>query len=76
MGCLPRLHYEKQVWPMCQSYDNACSNYLGRLMMSKQPGPDETAEIRAYLKSIVRYGVIPDSIDATATALYWDKSAR
>lgn len=70
---LPKLHYEKQIWPMNQSYEDACSFYLGRVIMKKQLSDSETEVIKNYLKSIVNDGVISDNISTTVSTVYWEK---
>lgn len=30
---LPKIRYEKQAWPMKQTFDEACAFYLGRFEM-------------------------------------------
>jgi len=70
---LPKLHYEKQVWPMRQSFEDACSFYLGRVSMSKQLSESETEIVRDYLKSIMQDGIISDDISTTVVTMYWEK---
>lgn len=70
---LPKLHYEKQIWPMNQSYKDACSYYLGRVMMTKKLSENEMVDIKAYLKSIVNNNTITDQIHATVATVYWEK---
>lgn len=72
-GYLPKLHYEKQVWPMNQSFEDACSYYLGRVMTEKQLSESETADVKEYLRSLVKDGMISDQIDATVATMYWEK---
>ncbi len=72
-GYLPKLSYEKQIWPMNQSYDDACSFYLGRVAMAKQLSESETGIIKDYLKSIVSDGIISDNIYTTVATMYWEK---
>ncbi|MEN6351199.1 MAG: class I SAM-dependent methyltransferase [Syntrophomonas sp.] len=70
---LPKLYYEKQIWPMNQSYDDACSFYLGRAAMARQLSESETESIKDYLRSIVKDDIITDRINATVATLYWEK---
>lgn len=69
----PKLYYEKQLWPMNQSFEDACSYYLGRAAMGKQLSESETASIQDYLRSIIKDDRITDQIDATVATLYWSK---
>lgn len=72
-GYTPRFHYEKQVWPMNQSFEDACSYYLGRIAPAKQLSEKETAEIKNYLQSLLTDGIISDQIDTTTATIYWEK---
>lgn len=72
-GYQPKLHYEKQTWPMNQSYEDACSFYLGRAAMAKQLSESETKSIKDYLRSIIKDDMITDQINATVATLYWEK---
>jgi hypothetical protein len=73
LGYLPKLDYEQQVWPMNQTYEDACAYYIGRTMMAKQLNPEETAKIKEYLATITKEGRVIDQIDTTITTLYWEK---
>jgi SAM-dependent methyltransferase len=73
MGYFPNLAYEQQVWPMNQSYEDACSYYIGRTMMAKQLSSGEISEIKQYLASITTNGRVLDKIDTTITTIYWEK---
>jgi SAM-dependent methyltransferase len=76
MGYLPKLAYEHQVWPMNQSYDDACFYYIGRTTMAKQLTPDEIDKIKQYLASIkTAEGKVIDQIDTTITTIYWEKQS-
>ena len=72
-GFTPRFYYEKQIWPMNQSFEDACSYYLGRIMPVKQLSEKETADIKDYLHSLLTDGVISDKIDTTVATIYWGK---
>jgi SAM-dependent methyltransferase len=73
MGYLPKLAYEHQVWNMDQSYEDACSYYIGRTTMAKQLTPDDIDKVKQYLKSITKDGRITDQINTTITTIYWEK---
>jgi SAM-dependent methyltransferase len=73
MGYLPKLAYEHQVWNMNQSYEDACSYYIGRTMMAKQLAPDEISKVKQYLASITKEGRVVDQINTTITTIYWEK---
>jgi SAM-dependent methyltransferase len=72
-GYLPKLAYEKQIWDMNQTYEDACSYYIGRTMMAKQITADEINKIKEYLTSITKEGRVIDQIDTTITTIYWEK---
>lgn len=73
MGYLPKLAYENQIWKMDQSYEDACSYYLGRTTYAKQLTEDEQSAVKDYLSSITKDGRITDQINATVTTVYWEK---
>jgi SAM-dependent methyltransferase len=73
MGYLPKLAYEHQVWPMNQSYEDACSYYVGRTMMTKQLSPEEITQVKQYLASITHEGRVTDQINTTISTIYWEK---
>ncbi len=73
MGYLPKLAYENQIWKMDQSYEDACSYYLGRTTYAKPLTEDESNAVKEYLSSITKDGRITDQINATVTTLYWEK---
>jgi SAM-dependent methyltransferase len=75
MGYLPKIAYDHQVWNMNQSYDVACSYYIGRTTMAKQLTPSEISKIKQYLASITTDGRIIDKIDTTITTIYWEKQS-
>lgn len=72
-GLMPKISYERQAWPMNQSYEDACAFYLNRVRMLKELSESETAEIEEYLKSLLKDGIISDQIDTTVATIYWEK---
>jgi hypothetical protein len=58
---------------MNQTYEDACSYYIGRTMMAKQITADEINKIKEYLTSITKEGRVIDQIDTTITTIYWEK---
>lgn len=72
-GYQPKLYYEEQVWPMIQTYEDACSFYLGRAAMAKDLCESETESIKDYLRSLIKDDKITDQINATVATLYWEK---
>ncbi len=73
MDYLPKLVYEHQLWSMNQSYEDACSYYVGRTMMAKKLASDEIERIKQYLASITKEGRVVDQINTTITTIYWEK---
>lgn len=69
----PKLHYEKQVWPMNQSFEDACAFYIGRVKKSKELSKSEISDIKEYLGSLSKEGIISDRIDTTVATIYWEK---
>ena len=73
LGYLPKLDYEKQVWPMDQPLEQAYRYYLGRLSMGTPLEADAEKAVRERLASIAVEGHVKDNIDATVTTVYWEK---
>ena len=73
LGYLPKLDYERQIWPMDQPLEQACSYYLGRLSMGTPLEAAAEKAVRARLASISVEGRVKDNIDATITTVYWKK---
>jgi len=69
----PKLYYEKQVWPMNQSFEDACAFYIGRVKLTKELSESNITDIKEYLISLVKDGIISDKIDTTVATIYWDK---
>lgn len=73
MGCEPKFHYEKMDYSMNQSYEGACAYYLSRVNMVKTLTESQTTDIKDYLTSIVKDGLITEKMDPTLITLYWEK---
>lgn len=73
-GYMPKLRYEKQVWPMHQSFEEACSYYIGRTSMMRPLSEDVIEAIKEYLRSQLVDGVVSDEIKTTVATMYWGKA--
>lgn len=73
LGYRPRIDYENQLWPMHQSFDDACVYYMGRVCRGAQLPSEKSERIMAYLKSLEKDGMIDDIIHATLATVYWEK---
>jgi len=73
MGYQPKLEYENQIWPMHQTYEDACTYYLGRAGAVGQIAAEKAEAVKAYLASIAKEGMVSDRIDAKIITVYWEK---
>lgn len=70
---LPRIRYEKQAWPMKQTFEEACAFYLGRFEMTGGLSEEQREKIKEFLRSEIKEGFIYDSIETTVATMYWEK---
>jgi len=68
---LPRLAYEKQVWKMRKTLDEAYGLYINRIKTYKDISWAQEEEVREYIKSLARDGFIHEDVDTTIATLYW-----
>lgn len=71
---LPKLRYEKQVWPMKQTFEEACAFYLGRFEMEGGLEEEQREKIKEYLHDQIKDGFIYDNIETTVATMYWEKT--
>lgn len=71
---LPKFSYEKQAWPMKQTFDEACAFYLGRFEMEGGLGEEQKEKIKEYLRGEIKDGFIYDNIETTVATMYWEKT--
>ena len=71
---LPKIRYEKQAWPMKQTFDEACAFYLGRFEMGGGLSEEQREKIKEYLHGEIKDGFIYDSIETTVATMYWEKT--
>ncbi len=70
-GYLPQLEYEKQVWNMKKTLDEAYGLYVNRVKTYQDITSAEEEYIRAYLKTLARDGFIYEDVDTTIATLFW-----
>lgn len=70
-GLQPRFDYEQQRWHMQKTPEEAYGLYINRVKTYRDITPDEEQEIKAYLQSIKKDGLICEDVDTTVTTLYW-----
>lgn len=73
---LPKFRYEKQVWPMKQTFDEACAFYLGRFEIEGGLSEEQIEKIKEYLRSEIKEGFVYDSIETTVATIYWKKRSN
>ncbi|XCH79167.1 MAG: class I SAM-dependent methyltransferase [Candidatus Dehalobacter alkaniphilus] len=70
-GCLPELEYEKQVWKMKKTLEQAMGMYVNRIKTYRDISPAEEEEVKAYLNSLARDGFVYEDVDTTIVTLFW-----
>lgn len=70
-GYLPQLEYEKQVWKMKKSLDEAYGLYVNRIKTYQDMTLAEEEKVRAHLKSLARDGFVYEDVDTTIATLFW-----
>lgn len=70
-GYLPHLEYEKQVWKMKKTLDEAYGLYINRIKMYREITSAEEEEVKAYLITLAREGFIHENVDTTIATLFW-----
>lgn len=70
-GYLPQLEYEKQVWNMKKTLDEAYGLYVNRVKTYQDITLSEEEKIRAYLKTLARDGFIYEDVETTIVTLFW-----
>ena len=70
-GLEPRLHYERQRWSMKKTPEEAHGLYINRVKTYRAITEAEEREIKAYLASVTRDGLVCEEVDTTVTTIYW-----
>lgn len=70
-GRLPYFNYEVTQWNMEKTLEQAYGLYVNRIKTYRQITQKEEENIKEYLQSIARDGLIREDIDTTITTLYW-----
>ncbi|NLV15631.1 MAG: class I SAM-dependent methyltransferase [Syntrophomonadaceae bacterium] len=70
-GYLPQLEYEKKIWNLQQTLEEAYGLYVNRIKTYRDITEAEEEKVKAYLRSLVRDGFIYEDTDTTIATLYW-----
>ncbi|UWG98492.1 class I SAM-dependent methyltransferase [Dehalobacter sp. DCM] len=70
-GYLPGLEYEKQVWNMKKTWEQAEGLYLNRMKTYRELSPAEEDKVRDYLRSLLKDGFICEDVDTTIATIHW-----
>lgn len=70
-GYLPQLEYEKQIWKMKKTLDDAYGLYINRLKTYKDITLEEEEKVKAYLRTLSSDGFVNENVDTTVATLFW-----
>jgi hypothetical protein len=70
-GYLPQLEYEKQVWNMKKTLDEAYGLYVNRIKTYQHITLEEEKRVKAYLKTLAQDGFVYEEVDTTIATLFW-----
>lgn len=70
-GYEPKVEYEKQVWNMEKTLEEAFGLYINRVKSYKDITLEEEEIIKKYLESISKDGVVNEEVNTTIATLYW-----
>ena len=70
-GYEPKVEYEKQVWNMEKTLEEAFELYINRVKSYKDITLEEEEIIKKYLESISKDGVVSEEVNTTIATLYW-----
>ncbi len=70
-GLQPRFEYEKQRWNMKKTLEEAYGLYINRVRTYKDITDQEEKQMREYLQSIAKAGLVYEDVDTTITTIYW-----
>ncbi len=71
MGGKPKLEYESQLWEIEQPLEDAVKEYTARISATTELKPGAEEEIRTYLASIAKDGVVHEKTHTEIAAMYW-----
>ena len=66
-----KVEYEKQVWNMEKTLEEAFELYINRVKSYKDITLEEEEIIKKYLESISKDGVVSEDVNTTIATLYW-----
>lgn len=70
-GYLPKIEYDKQVWNIEKTIEEAKKHYVNFIKASNKINEKHEKDIRDYLDSISINGIVKEEIQTTVTMLYW-----
>jgi len=70
-GYEPKVEYEKQVWNMEKTLEEAFGLYINRVKSYKDITLEEEKIIKKYLESICKDGLVVEKVNTTIATIYW-----
>ncbi|MCC3868858.1 class I SAM-dependent methyltransferase [Terrisporobacter mayombei] len=70
-GYEPKVEYEKQVWHMEKTLEEAFGLYINRVKSYKEITLEEEAIIKKYLESICKDKIVSEEVNTTIATIYW-----
>lgn len=70
-GFSPRLDYEQQSWNMNKTLQDALGMYVNRVKTYRDISSLEEDKIKGYLQSILKDGLVCETVETTVTTLFW-----
>jgi hypothetical protein len=70
-GYLPQLAYEKQVWHMKKTLDEAYGLYINRMKTYHDITSTQEENIKVYLKTLLCDGFVYEDVETTIVNLFW-----
>ncbi|MEW9076985.1 class I SAM-dependent methyltransferase [Terrisporobacter glycolicus] len=70
-GYEPKVEYEKQVWHMEKTLEEAFGLYINRVKSYKEITLEEEKIIKKYLESICKDGIVGEKVNTTIATIYW-----
>lgn len=70
-GYEPKVEYEKQVWNMEKTLEEAFGLYINRVNSYKEITLEEEKIIKKYLESICKDGIVGEKVNTTIATIYW-----
>lgn len=70
-GYLPQLEYEKQIWNMKKTLNDAYGLYVNRLKTYKDITLEEEEKVKFYLRTLSSDGFVNENVDTIVATLFW-----